>query len=466
MHPLIAIVKRDWHNQSYKLLFAFAALFFYLGLSAASSATNTNIIGWVSLLICVEVTTRNARNLANCYGHYLGFVLPDYGYYQFVVSVVYSLLMFTLVALLFAVSISHWLVLVAAFYVLATLLYLFPVAKTISVMWGALFVLITLMSGSLFFQGIIGLFEWLNGLEQSVQFFAGNLSSQLIYMLAYLLGCALFTIVCLTLCLSRHQLKQEYNPDAMPLSWRQNDPLNILSGSLARYSLFSRISRRLGRFIAGKTSLEKLCYLDRDERIFYVIFLLILLGILGFVNVMLPQDPNPEGVIIPLAIFFCFFVIAIYSANSVEFLKRKSKFAYLWLTHSANSRQTYMNCLVKLLATRLLRSILLFTIPIMLMMLCYSGYKLSLLVLLSGVILLLPSLLLQIAYSLFVTMTMEAGSWLRYQSVIFSVINIFVAVAMLWFVKPNLWWYACYPVSSIVVGMVILKYWQRYVLEM
>jgi hypothetical protein len=175
-------------------------------------------------------------------------------------------------------------------------------------------------------------------------------------------------------------------------------------------------------------------------------------------------DVNQEAILIPICIFMLFYLVIVNSVVSLKWINNRNKISELWLWDTSLSRPRFMLKLAMLFAERIGRVSLVACLAFILLATIISGLKglmVVSVVALGGLIL---SLMLQMAYVLFVTVMVKNTAWLRYVTFVFTAGNFIGWLTVLFLsVEHNNYWILLLAIgSTLAICSASIKYWCRY----
>jgi hypothetical protein len=462
-----AIMKRDYGASGGSTLWLPAPL--YGVLFASLSTWFVDIQAWYFLGLTLLGTYFLLDNLSLAQGHNLGFLAPDYKVYQFNYSTSLVFISSTITCSVFSDSFYEFFVSLSLLWLFTSLMFFLVNKKIWKLIGFCVFLTHFLVWILMIYLGRAEtIFTYLLKIYASVW---SVLSIPIIGITT--------SIICLALSYKsfliakRNYLKpKEYDPALAPTTWKahnKNSNFNVLQLFENAKWTSKTWDKIEGRILFGLNigRHEDLLYLGlfgaRTHR-GILKFILGLLFIIFLIPMLFAKDINLEAMLIPICIFMLFYLVVLSSVISLEWITNRNSISELWLLDASKNRPRYMLKLAILFAERIGRVSLVSCIAFILLATIISGVK-GLMVVgvvaLGGVIL---SLLLQMAYVLFVTTKVKSTGWLRYITFVFTGINFVGWLSVMYFsIDQNNYWILMLAVGvALSICSASIKYWCRY----
>jgi len=472
MKQYLAIVKRDYGASSATTFWLPTPIFSVLWaclLTWWMASTGMEIKGWYFFGLTLLCAYRILSDLDLSHAHNLGFLAPDYKVYQFNYSTSLVFISSIITCVIFSDSFYEFLVCSCLLWLFISLMFFFVKKEIWQLAW------VTVCATN----ALVLIFSISFGQTESIYTFFPKTYTNVWSVLS--IPSIGLTASCIGLAISyksfliakRNYLKpKEYNAGLAPIRWKQhrkNSNFNVLqlfTNSKWSSKTWDKVESRI-LFGLDLGRHEDLLYLGLFGARVHSYLLKFILGTLLLLFVLplsFAKEVNQEAILIPICIFMLFYLIVLCTVISLEWITNRKSIADLWLLDMSKNRASYMLKVALLFAERIGRVSLFSCTAFLLLATIISGVKGLLvvgMVAITGVVL---SLLLQMTYVLWVSITVKHTGWLRYITVLFTGINFVGWLAVVFFsVQQKQYWILVLAIGlAFTLCLGSIKYWCRY----
>jgi hypothetical protein len=471
MKQYLAIMKRDYGANGGSILWLPTPIFFLLNASFYTwlLSPEFDIQAWCFLYLSLFGAYNLLGNLSLSHGHNLGFFAPDFKNYQFNYSTSLVFVSSIITCVIFSDSIYEFWVSLSLLWFFTSLMFFFIKRE----IWKRAHII---LFGS---WALFSIFMFYLGRPEDIFSFLPKIYASVWSLLSIPIIGITTSFVCLALSfksflIAKHNyLKpKEYDSDVVPINWKRhskNSNFNVLqlfTNTKLTSKTWGKFESRIlfGLDLGRHTDLIYLGLFGARSHSSILKFVIGFLLIIFIPPLFFAIDVNQEAILIPICIFMLFYLVIVNSVVSLKWINNRNKISELWLWDTSLSRPRFMLKLAMLFAERIGRVSLVACLAFILLATIISGLKglmVVSVVALGGLIL---SLMLQMAYVLFVTVMVKNTAWLRYVTFVFTAGNFIGWLTVLFLsVEHNNYWILLLAIgSTLAICSASIKYWCRY----